>query len=221
MESRIYGQGKPFVCVILAFAQVCTQLIPGLRGSGGGGGGGGGALARLAGNEALGSLFPTILQAVIAAIDTTIAPAPFPVMISLCTLLLQAQSALSQSFESAVDFRAAVSAKFQAEILPRVGSLPIEIQALLICAANDIIPEVSASLAEQLQGIALGICDVASVGDATGHSAINPRLLNAATTASLNRLCGSLDALSRHHSMASGVIIQRFIASVTALQVCK
>ena len=42
---------------------------------------------------------------------------------------------------------------------------------------------------------------------------------NASQLTALNRLCGSLDALARHHSVSKGAKRQHFVATMAPLQV--
>jgi hypothetical protein len=219
MHARIYSQGKPFVSVIVALATAVTKLIPSVRDPGT-------SVSPDSGNAKLASCLPLMLQAVVSACDTAISPAPFTVTISLCSMLLMTVSALSAAMDQGhfIDTRSAIAQSMRSSLLPRLGTLPLEVQALLLCTANAVLPEIASQLTEQLHGLSAAICaekdsSIAGLrnGGALG-SPIRTQLINPGTLTTLNRLCRSLDALARHHSVVSSQR-QNFIASVTPLQV--
>lgn len=220
MNARIYSHGKPFVAVIVTLANAVARLVPSARTS---------SFASSSSSSAmqagpdpglvkLASNLPCMLQIVAAACDTMISPAPFAVAMSSSAMLLVTVSELSGCLDRG-QLPEAVELIKQGlgPVMGRLGSLPLEVQALLICVANTVMPEIASQLTEQLHALCASICstEVSPINSPGKVQLTNPNVLN-----NLNRYCGSLGALAKHHAVGcSPNKRQMFIAAVAPLQV--
>jgi hypothetical protein len=127
-------------------------------------------------------------------------------------------SAMSSSFDKGefMDVHAMLVQGLQSAMLQRLGTLPIEVQALVICTAQAVMPEIANQLTEQLHNLAATICAEKDFTTAIGSPSKSQ--FTGSALAGLNRLCASLDALARHHSIAP-TKRQHLIEALSPLQV--
>lgn len=84
-------------------------------------------------------------------------------MIAVSALLLQALQAISIHLDnpSIAGVKGTLVDAIMGTIVPRLGSLPVEVHALLLCCADVLIPECASAQVAQLHGVAVEVCGAA------------------------------------------------------------
>jgi hypothetical protein len=206
MELRMHSQGKAFIGVEVSSIQVMTQIIQTTAQKSSGKS----DITKLLGMEAIVSQSISIANIVVIACDIKISPAPFPVMLSTAALLLQLLTSLSNRYDQVPEIKLQIINIFQYQLLPCLSYLPIEVTALLVCATDQIIPDMSRNVTQDFLSLASQITLSGNPIDA---------LLEGNHMNTLSRDCASLDALARHYSIAPPAERQRFIETASPLQV--
>jgi hypothetical protein len=163
---------------------------------------------------------PIVTRLTLASCDGMIAPTPTIIMLSCICLFLQTLTFVTTRNDwetnAADSTLIMVREDIQKSLLPRIDQLPLDVQAIALCAVEIVIPDVAASITNQFISHAHEVC---SSGLSDSAMTILVTLSNTSLVMSINRLSASMNAIGKHHSMSKPARRQAFIASILPIAV--
>jgi hypothetical protein len=197
VTERVQTKGTAYVSVVVCTCHIMESLMKSMSNTS-------------SMNDSLMQCMNNIIQSCIVASDTTISPYPISITGSLFSLLLQSLMSLLKLLRIGSDispFAKVISEQLYVSVLPKLNVLPIEIQALLLCILDLLVPnDISVKYIEQFRDIA-GLC-VSSSTSITDNSQIFL----------ISRVTASVDAFAKFHSISNSVERTRVISILNPLK---
>lgn len=199
VTERVQTKGTAYVSVVVCTCHIMESLIKSMANGGGV-------------NDSLTQCMNNIIQSCIIASDTTISPYPISITGSLFSLLLQSLMSLFKFLRinnEISPFAKVISEQLYVSVLPKLNVLPIEIQALLLCIFDLLVPnDISVKYIEQFRDLATlcySSCDISCITD-------NSQIFL------ISRLAASVDAFAKFHSISDSAERMRVINILSPLQ---